>query len=87
MFTRALLGVDTLGVEIDLEHTPRGRLQLDRFEFVFELLKDPLRQTDGSRSVASGAAILDGDLHIWNLTVLACLNPGLAASLWASGSI
>lgn len=84
MFARALLGIDTLCVEVDLEHAPRGRFQLHYFEVVLELLKDPFRQTDGSRSVTSGAAILDGDLHIWNLTFSPCLNPGLAASLWAS---
>jgi hypothetical protein len=80
VLTRALLGIDTLAVEVHLEHPAGGRRQFDGFEIVLELLEDPLRQTDGSGSVTSGAAILDVDLHIWNLTFSACLNPGLAAS-------
>jgi len=64
-----LLGIDEFTVQLDLEHTPAGWDQDDLVEVVLELFKYPLRQTDGSRCVASLSAVFDGDLHASTLLV------------------
>jgi hypothetical protein len=55
--------MEQFAVDDHLEHpAPRG----DKgyvFDVVFELLEDPLRQTDGSRRVTSLSAVFDRDLH------------------------
>jgi hypothetical protein len=45
------------------EDAALGRDERQVFDLVFELLDDALRQTDGSRCVASLGAVFDRDLH------------------------
>jgi hypothetical protein len=52
-----------LAVHHDFEDTARRRDERQVFDLVFELLEDALRQTDGSRCVASLGAVFDRDLH------------------------
>jgi hypothetical protein len=55
-----LLGIDQFVIEHDLEHSTAGRDKRDFREGVLELSDNLIRQTDGSRSVSSFRAKLDG---------------------------
>lgn len=58
-----LLRIDEVPVHDDFEGpAPRGD-DLEVRDLVLELFQQPLRQTDGSRRVASLSAVLDRDLH------------------------
>jgi hypothetical protein len=63
MAPSALLGEDEIAVHGYLEGSPRGGNENEFREAVLELLQQPFRQTDGSGSVASASAVLNGDLH------------------------
>lgn len=67
MPARGLLRVEEMAVDHDLEDPTSGWDQRYVFDVVLELLQQPLRQTDGSRCVASLSAVLDRDLHDVNL--------------------
>jgi hypothetical protein len=68
-----LLRIDEVVVDDDLEHSPTRRDKDQIFDLVFELFQYPLRQTDGSRCVASLRAVFDGDLHPTSLGGTPCL--------------
>jgi hypothetical protein len=63
MTPRLLLGVGEAIVHLDFEDPTPGRDEDEVGDLVLELLQQPLRQTDGPRSVASLRAVLDRDLH------------------------
>jgi hypothetical protein len=58
-----LLRRDELVVDRDLEDASRRGDQRQVRDLVLELVQQQLRQTDGSRRVASLGAIFDRDLH------------------------
>jgi hypothetical protein len=60
---RRLLGKDEFAVHGDFEDTATRRFDDEARDVVLELFEDPLRQTDGSRCVASLAAVLDVNVH------------------------
>ena len=60
---RRLLRVHEVPVHLDLEHAPARRDEDEIGDLALELLQQPLRQTDGSRCVASLGAVLDRDPH------------------------
>ena len=60
---RALLGVHEVVVHSDLENTTAGGNEREIAQLVLELLQQPLRQTDGSRGIASLGAVFDRDPH------------------------
>jgi hypothetical protein len=57
------LGIEEMPVGHDLEDAAPRRNEGDVLDIALELLQQPLRQTDGSRCVASLSAVLDRDLH------------------------
>jgi hypothetical protein len=63
MFAGGLLREDEVAVHRDFEDTATRRFDDEVRDVVFELFEDPLRQTDGSRCVASFAAVLDAYVH------------------------
>ncbi len=67
-----LLRVDQDVIDRDLEHAPAGRDDRQIRDLVFELLQQPLRQTDGSRRIPSLGAVLDRDLHGTSLVLVSC---------------
>lgn len=67
MATGFSLGGNPRVVEIDLEHPSAGRNEQDVVDLVLELFEYPLRQTDGSRGVASLGAVFDTYPHGTNL--------------------
>ena len=69
------LGEDELVVQCDLEHAPSGRDEHDVVQVVLELFQQPLRQTDGSRCVASLGAVLDRYPHGTSLGSLFAYSP------------
>jgi hypothetical protein len=58
-----LLGVDEIVVHDDLEDAAPARDERELRDLVLVLFQQPLRQTDGSRGVASLRAVLDRDPH------------------------
>jgi hypothetical protein len=58
-----LLGVDEIVVHDDLEDAAPARDERELGDVVLVLFQQPLRQTDGSRGVASLSAVLDRDPH------------------------
>lgn len=58
-----LLRVDEPAVDYDFEHAALGRENDEPFDAVFELFQQALRQTDGSRRVASLGAVFNGYVH------------------------
>ena len=65
--TGPLLRGDQLAVDLDLEDAAARRQDHEICYLVFELFEYPLRQTDGSRRVASLSAVFDAYLHSSNL--------------------
>jgi hypothetical protein len=63
VFPGCFLRVDEIPIQLDLEYPSARRDQDDLVQLALELFKYPLRQTDGSRCVASLGAVLDGYLH------------------------
>jgi hypothetical protein len=72
----ALLGEHEIAVDHDLEDAPFRGYERELRDARLELLQQPLRQTDGSGSVASALAVLDGDLHGQPSLARACLANG-----------
>jgi hypothetical protein len=58
-----LLRVDEVTVDDDFVDAAARRDQLEIGDLVFELFQQALRQTDGSRCVASLSAVFDRYLH------------------------
>jgi hypothetical protein len=56
-------GGDELVIDRDLEHPAPRRNEHELGDVLLKLLQQPLRQTDGSRTVASLSAVLDRDVH------------------------
>jgi len=79
--TRCLLGIDQLAVDGDLEDAAARRDDDEILYVVLELLQQPLRQTDGSRCVASLGAVLDRDLHDRSLRASRLPEPPLCRTL------
>ena len=65
--TGRFLRIEEVPVGHDLEDAAPRWDEGDVLDIVLELLQQPLRQTDGSRCVASLSAVLDRDLHDVNL--------------------
>jgi hypothetical protein len=63
MLPGLLLRIDQVPITDDLEYAAAGRDQCEIGDVVFELLQQPLRQTDGSRCVASLGAVFDRKFH------------------------
>jgi hypothetical protein len=63
MTTGALLRIDQLVTDHDLEDATSRGDERHLVDDVFELFQQAFRQTDGFRCVASLSAILDRDLH------------------------
>lgn len=61
--SRCFLRIDEVAVHRDLVDPPTRRDDLHIRDLVFELCEQKVRQTDGSRPVASLCAVLDHDLH------------------------
>jgi hypothetical protein len=59
----ALLGEHEIAIDRHLERASARGHDGDLGNARFELLQEPLRQTDGSRGVASARAVLDGEPH------------------------
>ena len=58
-----LLGEHEIAIDRHLERAAARGHDGDLGNARFELLQEPLRQTDGSRGVASARAVLDGEPH------------------------
>lgn len=61
--TGLLLGEDLAPTEPDLEDAARTGHQADPGEAILVVVRDPFRQTDGFRKVASSGAVFDLELH------------------------
>ena len=81
-----LLRIREVAVDLDLEDAaPRGD-QRDVRQVLLEFFEDPLRQTDGSRTVPSLSAILDRDTHDCSLVSLQ-VTPDCAWGLYGLGDL
>ena len=65
-----LLGIDQILVQLHLEDAPSGGKKRDPRDPVFELCQYQVRQTDGSRCIASLGAVFDRNLHVEECTSL-----------------
>jgi hypothetical protein len=70
MSPRGLLRVDEVSIDDHLKDAALGRDDPEVGYLVFELGKQLVRQTDGSRCVPSLGAVLDGYLHRAKFTAL-----------------
>jgi hypothetical protein len=61
--TGGLLGEHEIAIDRHLERASARGHERDLGNARLELLQEPLRQTDGSRGVASARAVLDGEFH------------------------